>query len=125
MNLKRLDGDSRYAVSAKISKEIDDRFIDPDTIVIASGDIFPDALAGGPLAYKEKAPLLLTSSDALPSATKQEIQRLKPTKAIILGGHISVSPAVEDELRGLGITQINRHVRKSLRSSRKNCYTSR
>ena len=60
-------------------------------------------LAGGPLARSLDAPLLLTAPDALSFATRDEIERLGATKAVVLGGAASLSRVVVDELeRDLG-----------------------
>jgi putative cell wall-binding protein len=102
---QRLAGADRYATSAAISKS---GWQTADTVVIALGDDFPDGLAGGPLAYKLNAPLLLTRKDQLPDAVKQEIARLKPQKAYILGGpkviYDSVKQALEDD--GIAVERV-------------------
>ena len=69
----------------------------------ARGDMFPDALAGAPLAYKYDAPILLTEKHKIDSSVKKEIERLGAKKAIILGGPDAVSPYVEYSLKGLGL----------------------
>ncbi|AUS08606.1 hypothetical protein C1X05_06995 [Laceyella sacchari] len=87
---KRLDGTNRYAVSANISKEIDEfRGLEEvdKTIILSNDSAFADALSGVTIAAKEKAPILLTSAtNGIPSEVKTEIERLKSNKAIILGG---------------------------------------
>ncbi len=98
---QRLAGNDRYETSAVISKN---GWQTADVVVIARGDDFPDGLAGGPLAYKFDAPLLLTQKDQLPAPVKQEIDRLKPQKAYILGGPKVISDGVEQVLKGNGIT---------------------
>lgn len=106
--LKRISGSNRYEVSANISKEISNWGYQSDTIILATGESFPDALSAVPLAVKEKSPLLLTSKDYLPASIKLEIQRISPEKAIILGGSGAISPDIEVELRNLGINSIER-----------------
>ncbi|MBZ4666188.1 cell wall-binding repeat-containing protein [Mahella sp.] len=98
---QRLEGADRYGTSAAISKS---GWQTADTVVIALGDDFPDGLTGGPLAYKLDAPLLLTRKDKLPDAVKQEIARLKPKKAYILGGPKVISDSVKQALEDNGIT---------------------
>lgn len=97
----RLGGSDRYDTSVEISKY---EFEKADTIVVARGDHFADALSGGPLASLYNSPLLLVKPDAIPTVTKQEIQRLQPKKAVILGGAGAVSEAVANELRDMGVT---------------------
>ncbi|MDN4593728.1 cell wall-binding repeat-containing protein [Polycladomyces subterraneus] len=102
-DLIRLGGADRFEVSANISREIDKRYANPQTVYIASGLTYPDALSGAPLATRMEAPLLLTQSDHLPSKVKAEIERLKPKHAVILGGTGSVSTQVRGELANMGI----------------------
>ncbi|WP_417898742.1 cell wall-binding repeat-containing protein [Bacillus haimaensis] len=91
-------GADRYETAVKISQET---WETADTVVLAKGTDFPDALAGGPLAYKENAPILLTKTENLTAVTKGEIIRLNAKKVIILGGNASISQAVETELKGM------------------------
>ena len=68
---------------------------------IATGSVFSDALSGAPVAGMVKAPLLLTAPTAIPSTVLTELQRLKPTKIVILGGTGSVSAGVAATLSHL------------------------
>lgn len=98
---ERLAGASRYHTAVEISKS---GWQDgADTVVLAKGDDFPDALTGAPLAYKYDAPILLTETGKLHSVTKEEIKRLNPKKVIILGSTKAVSNAVAKEIKGMGI----------------------
>jgi putative cell wall-binding protein len=65
---------------------------------IATGENFPDALVGAAAAGKDDSPLLLTPKDALPSAVKAELSRLKPKRIVVLGSSGSVSTAVANAL---------------------------
>jgi putative cell wall-binding protein len=67
-------------------------------VFVATGENFPDALAGGPLAAKQGGPILLTRTDRLPSATVGELQRLNPASIVVLGGEGAVSAAVVRQL---------------------------
>ncbi len=89
----RLAGADRYATAAEISGA---SFTGKsDTVILAYGLNYADALAGVPLAVKLSAPILLTAKDSLPDATLTEIRRLGATKAIILGGTAVISEKVE------------------------------
>ncbi|WP_270180343.1 alpha amylase N-terminal ig-like domain-containing protein [Alkalihalobacillus sp. CinArs1] len=96
----RLFGKDRYSTAVEISKKGWDQ---ADTVVLANGTDFADALAGGPYAYKLDAPILLTGKDRLTNVVKEEIKRLKAKKVIILGGKGAVSDYVAYELRGLNV----------------------
>ena len=74
------------------------------SVVLARGDAFPDALAGVPLAAKVNGPLLLTDPKALPQDTLEEIKRVLPGGGTIyvLGGTSAVSNDVALKLGQLG-----------------------
>jgi putative cell wall-binding protein len=106
--MKRIGGKDRYDVSVGVSKELDSQDSYTGTVIIARGDLYTDALSGGPLAAYEGAPVLLTKTASLPSSTIAELDRLNPDKAIILGGTGSVSSGVESQLRSMGIQNVQR-----------------
>jgi putative cell wall-binding protein len=91
----RLAGASRYHTAVKVSQAGWDK---SDTVILARGDSFPDALAGVPLAGSLDAPILLTPQEKLSGVTKEEIDRLGATKVIILGGTGAVSDNVLADL---------------------------
>jgi putative cell wall-binding protein len=55
------------------------------------------------LAAALQAPVLLTNPKSLPAPIKAEITRLGAKQAIMLGGIDSVTPAVEQQLKDLGL----------------------
>jgi len=71
--------------------------------VVATGENWPDALAGGPLASTLSAPILLTRRYELPAPCASVITTIGATSAVILGGTSVVDPAVEDDLIDAGI----------------------
>ncbi|MGD6803489.1 cell wall-binding repeat-containing protein [Rossellomorea aquimaris] len=96
----RLAGSSRYSTAAEISKSGWDT---AETVLIARGGDFPDALAGAPLAKKLNSPILLTDQKGLSKETRAELIRLKAKKVTILGGKKAVSPDVAEEIQNLGV----------------------
>ena len=96
----RISGDNRFATAAKISAV---SCVSAETVILANGMNYADALAGVPLAYKFNAPILLTGNGALNKDTFDEIKRLKAKNVIILGGEGAVSKEAEDELKGAGL----------------------
>lgn len=96
----RISGTSRYTTAISIAKS---GWESADAVILATAGDFPDALAGGPLAYQENAPILLTRTKALTPETKQEIKRLGAKKVIILGSKGAVSLEVEAELEQMGM----------------------
>ncbi len=94
-------GDNRYETAVEISKDV---WVSADTILLARGDDYADALAGVPLAYQLDAPILLTPTASLHGATKTEIERLGAGQIILLGGTAAISDAVKGELEASGFT---------------------
>ena len=98
--VNRLAGRNRFLTAVEISKA---SFETADTVVLAFGMNYADALAGVPLANKLNAPILLTYKDTLDSATLAELVRLKAKKVIILGGTGAINEKVEAELKQNGL----------------------
>lgn len=69
-----------------------------DEVYVATGQNFPDALAGGTLAAAKGAPLLLVNTNSIPSATKDALTALDPNRIFIIGGPAAVSNQVRDAL---------------------------
>ncbi|WP_051865660.1 cell wall-binding repeat-containing protein [Metabacillus indicus] len=99
----KLAGETRSLTAVAISQ--DGWREGADTVILARGDQFPDALAGVPLSGKYDAPILLTSATKteLNPDTKAEIKRLGAKKVIILGSNSAVPAQAEDELKDLGL----------------------
>lgn len=84
---ERIAGRDRYETAAKVA----DRFGDHDTVMVASGTTYPDALTGGALAATWDVPVLLTRPDRLPDATRKQLLDEHVFRAVILGGEKAVS----------------------------------
>lgn len=106
---RRLSGSGRVETAVAISQE---RFADgaAGAVVLARADDFADALAGAPLAFHLDGPLLLTGSDDLHAAARQELQRVLPEGATVhlLGGEQSLAPTVAATVEDLGY-RVSRH----------------
>jgi putative cell wall-binding protein len=83
-------------------------FDSADTVVIASGSVFSDALSASSLAGLYDAPVLLTEPGRLPSAVASEIRRLGASKAYIVGGPSSVSWNVQRAIGALAGMNVQR-----------------
>ncbi|GGK28981.1 N-acetylmuramoyl-L-alanine amidase LytC [Caldalkalibacillus thermarum] len=94
VEVQRIQGTDRFATAVEISKS----WNRSDTVILARGDVFADALAGTPLAYLNNAPILLTWPNELPKITADEIKRLKAKEVIVLGGTGAISRNVENKL---------------------------
>ncbi|HET8615714.1 MAG TPA: S8 family serine peptidase [Actinomycetales bacterium] len=102
-SVTRIQGDAtygtdRYGTAAKIALRLAALTGDVNTVYLASGQNFPDALAGAALAGSQGQPVLLTTSSRLPVGTSRALGVMKPTKIVILGGPASVSDGIKSEL---------------------------
>jgi 5'-nucleotidase/UDP-sugar diphosphatase len=100
INQVRLSGANRYETAIAVSKQ---GWESADTVVIARGDQYADALTAAPLADQNDAPILLTRSGGLAAGVAEEIERLGAEKAIVLGGTLAVSNDVVKQLETLGL----------------------
>ncbi|MGM7703016.1 cell wall-binding repeat-containing protein [Pseudalkalibacillus sp. Hm43] len=101
IHMDRISGENRYETAVEISQN---GWPDgSNTVVLARGYEFPDAIAGAPLAYQEDAPILLTDNDYLTQVTKDEIERLEANRVILLGGEAALSSRIESELNSMGL----------------------
>ncbi|WP_248150704.1 cell wall-binding repeat-containing protein [Microbacterium aoyamense] len=98
-DVTRLSGASRFETSAAISRR---GFADgADTVFIANGMAFADALSGAPAAGMLGGPVLLVSPTELPAAVETELERLGPDRIVVLGGTGAVSQRVATRLASI------------------------
>lgn len=83
--VNRIYGKSRYETSVLIANNY---FTNPSVVCIASGKNFPDGLCGGPLAFANNAPLILTASGKENFAAAYVDQNSSITCAYALGGTV-------------------------------------
>ncbi|WP_294181180.1 cell wall-binding repeat-containing protein [uncultured Clostridium sp.] len=98
---ERLSGSDRIETSLKISQNGWKN--GADTVVIAQGYGYADALCATPLAKKYNAPIILSRQDALGSDTIAEIKRLNAKKAFVIGGEFSLSDNVIAQLKDIDV----------------------
>lgn len=96
---ERISGSNRYLTAVATSKAA---YSSSEHVIIASGEDYADALAGGQLAVALNCPILLTQSSTLVSETRTEIQRLGAKKIIVLGGTNTINQSVEASLSQIG-----------------------
>jgi hypothetical protein len=91
-NTSRIQGADRYVTASQIAQR---EYAGPVPVVyLASGERFPDALAAAPAAVAEGGPVLLTRAGELPTSTREQLQRLAPSRVVIVGGTGAISAAV-------------------------------
>ena len=89
---RRRAGIDRYATAAAISYG---SFAQTNTIYLATGANFPDALAAGAAAGRLGAPVLLVKQNCIPLDAMDEIQSLRPSRIVLLGGPTVISDQVK------------------------------
>lgn len=104
-NVTRVDGRNRYAVSANLASGIGWS----DVAYVASGEKFPDGLAGGATAGWEISPLLLTKPTVVPADVVDVLKtEVLPQRIYVLGGTATVSEAVVEQLKKEVTTDVRR-----------------
>lgn len=98
----RIYGDTRYGTAARIAAI--NAPSGASTVLLASGENWPDALAATPLSTRLSAPLLLTETDRLPAETCDALEDLDPSQIVVLGGEAAVdATAVAQAASAAGI----------------------
>jgi putative cell wall-binding protein len=93
--VERVAGADRWGTAAALAG----RLGEAPTVLVASGQAFPDALAAGPAAAVAGGPLLLVAQDVLPEATRAALDAAAPARVVVLGGRAAVGDEVLDALR--------------------------
>lgn len=92
---RRLAGDNRYGTAVAVSEEF---AADADGTYVASGEAWPDALAGSALSGYLGQPITLSKTDDVPDVVMEELDRLSPDEVAVLGGPGALTSDVVDEL---------------------------
>lgn len=88
-DVRRVAGADRYATAAQAAQEVARLAGAAPTVLVASGERFPDALAAGAAGL----PLVLSARDGLPDASRQALDALKPERVVVVGGPLAVADA--------------------------------
>lgn len=125
----RIAGKDRYETSYLIADTIIKQMKEPlvksqgssmdeitaSTVVISSGEQYPDALSISSFAANNGWPILLSTHDTLPQEVKTFLMRRKPAQLYITGGDGAISENVLTEIRNL-IPQV--HIERLAGTSR-------
>ena len=96
--VERISGKDRYETSAEVARRLAKITGKTGHAVIASGEVFADALAVGPYAAREGYPILLVKSNSIPKSISDVITEIGVKKVSIVGGYGSVSKSLEKSL---------------------------
>ena len=100
-NVERIAGADRYGTSEMVAKRVVGITGKKNTGVVASGQVFPDALSVGTFASREGYPILLVKKDSVPSQIQNAIKDLDINKTYIAGGTNTISKSTEAKLPGV------------------------
>jgi putative cell wall-binding protein len=90
-SVDRVSAGDRYQTSIELNRSA---FTASDTVYLATGANFPDALAGAVLAGASDAPLYVVPGDCVPRGVLADIDTMGATKVVLFGGSSALSPAV-------------------------------
>ncbi len=104
----RITGADRFGTSAALANKWkgSDNLGTAPVVYVANGLNYPDALAAGPAAARDGAPLLLVTPSSIPATIRTQLAALSPERIVIVGGPPSVSLAVEQQLRSYATTVV-------------------
>ena len=94
----RLAGDNRYATATKLSGTM---YKTSDTVILATGLTYQDALIAVPLASAYNAPLLLGTERHITAQTEAELKRLKAKNVIVVSTNGAIGDKAKAELKAL------------------------
>lgn len=95
---ERLEGQDRYETSAAVAEWVCDNGFTWSTPGLATGENFPDALAGSALMGQSACPLLLVSDGSDVAQKTIAAHRDEVTRLVVLGGEASVSAELVDSI---------------------------
>lgn len=102
IHTNRVRGANRYATSVEVAKK---SFTgDQDEVILASGDIYADALVANGLVGLKNRPLVLNGVNKLDATVAQYLKDVKASKVTIVGGNSAISASVQNELEKMGLT---------------------
>ena len=96
--VERIYGRDRYETSAQVARRVVGITGKLGHAVVASGEVFADALAVAPYASREGYPILLVRANNLPKSVKDAITELAINRVTIAGGYITVNKSLEASL---------------------------
>ena len=99
--VERLAGKDRYETSAEVARRVVGLTGQKGYAVIASGEIFADALTIGAFAAREEYPILLVKKNEIPESINKAFKELGIKNVYLAGGVNTVSEKVAKDLPGL------------------------
>ena len=100
-SVQRIFGNDRYDTAAEVYEFAWD-VLTSQTIYLVTGENFPDALAAGGLAAKQRAGIVMTQKNNLPGSTYSVMSRPtdSPMNVLIIGGLAVVTDQIKSIVEG-------------------------
>lgn len=104
--VERIDGDDRYRTGVAVAERLGavGNLGGVRTAIVASGEVFADALVAGPLSAHGAHPVLLTPSTGLHRSVADYLVSKRIERVVLMGGTAALSQEVEDAISELGIS---------------------
>ena len=106
VSVERVGGPDRYETSVAVARRLGAPGVlgtSGRTVLVASGEVFADALVAGPLSAHGGHPVLLTPQDALHPSVASYLGGSGAVHAVVLGGTAALAAQVSDAVAALGI----------------------
>lgn len=98
--ISRVAGRSRYDANVSAVRT---NFNQSNHVIIASGEVFADALYGVSYANTINAPVILMHTNNLADSTKDLLKDLQVKEVTIIGGELTVTPEITEQLEDINI----------------------
>lgn len=90
----RIGGDNRYTTAARLTADRLDTGV--DTVFLAVGEQFHHAVIAAPIATTKRTTVLLVQPKCVPLATRNQLDRLRPNKIIVIGADTTNTQRILD-----------------------------
>lgn len=100
----RIAGDTRLETSLAIAKRVRQKSTASDTLIVATGFNYADALSVSPFAFAYKSPIFLCGSNGLSADAISYISGAGFKRAILVGGTAAVPDRVKQQLTSADIS---------------------
>ncbi len=96
--VERISGLDRYGTSEQVARKVISITGKKNKAVIASGEVFPDALAISSFAAREGYPILLIKKNKVPDMVQNALADLEIRNTFVVGGFNTISQITERNL---------------------------
>lgn len=100
----RIAGDTRLETSLAIAKRVHQKSTASDSLIVATGFNYADALSVSPFAFAYNSPIFLCGSNGLSADAISYISGAGFKRAILVGGTAAVPERVKHQLTSAGIS---------------------